>query len=247
MGRHLVKRKNRKNRKRQRPIQKELDPNYELQEVVDTVNFDEVNDMVEIHLNHESFDGIDFKTVRGKMIELVYAEAGNNLENWDSLTDEKQNIAVEWFTVPKSIRETVFESDEVEFEFGNKFYHKKSVKARTKRWNAIVGDIFSSIVSKTDKIEIIQDVLYATVPKINDVANTIVVNLFDYYVEFGMEGTEQGDGEAIYNYLDSTVGTSFELTGLRSKTFALNNYNGQPQTMATLCDRVMTKIRDGEY
>jgi len=247
MGKKLVKRKNIKNRKRQKPVQKELDPNFELQETIDSENFEEVTNIVEIHENHEAFNNIDFKIVREKIIELVYAKAGSNLENWNLLTSAEKDIAAEWFTIPKSVRETIFESDEVEFELGNKFFHKKSVKARTKRWNAIVADVFSSIVNKADKIEIIQDVLHANIPKINDVANSVTINLHDYYIEFGQEGTEKGDGEALYDYLDSTTGTSFELTGLRSKTFALNNYNGQAQTMTILCDRIMSKIRDGEY
>ena len=87
MGKKLVKRKNIKNRKRQKPVQKELDPNFELQETVDSENFEEVTNIVEIHENHEAFNNIDFKIVREKIIELS-KKIQDDLCNFE----EKKNI-----------------------------------------------------------------------------------------------------------------------------------------------------------
>lgn len=245
----IARRKNRKHKKKLIKRVDFVDPNYELQDVIDTVNFDEVDDIVELSEISDELDGIDAKTVRERLIELAQAKAGVNYENWGpALSSKEKEELVKWFAAPKVLRDTVFTTDDQQFEFGRKFFIKKSRAARQRRFDAILSDIFSSIKEKLDKLEIVQDIMHCEIAKINDAPNTVIVNLHDYYITFGAEGTEMGDGEGVYDYIDGTAGTTFENGGLRGKTsMVLENYNGSPQTMAELCDRVMGKIRTGKF
>lgn len=88
-------------------------------------------------------------------------------------------------------------------KYGNVF-HIFSVNCRRQRMNKCVSVIYNRL-QISDANEIINDV------KAN--------SLYDNYIDFGREGTLEGDPEGIFDYIESRVGTSYEDTGLASKSF----------------------------
>jgi hypothetical protein len=67
--------------------------------------------------------------------------------------------------------------------------------------------------------------------------------LFDLYKTQGVRGTKDGEsGEGLFDFLESTVGTSFETTGLRQQGYALKSgdYN-------IFINELMDVLRHGNY
>lgn len=92
-------------------------------------------------------------------------------------------------------------------------------------WNGFSDFHEPAVVSRTRRFRFASSIIYNTA--IPTAANIIInrfitpitansINLWTAYVEFGKQGTEYGDGgEYVMDYIHSTVGTSFELAGLR--------------------------------
>lgn len=66
---------------------------------------------------------------------------------------------------------------------------------------------------------------------------------FYKYIQFGLEGTVEGDPESLFDYILGRAGTSFDGIGLRQKPWT--PINGL--TMEQLTDLLITILKDGEY
>lgn len=69
-----------------------------------------------------------------------------------------------------------------------------------------------------------------------------IVDLINNYIFYGIEGTEKGDSAALYDFIQSTVGTIFETTGLSSLN--LTSWSG---TIPELVTQIMDIIENGNY
>ena len=66
--------------------------------------------------------------------------------------------------------------------------------------------------------------------------------MIDAYVNFGVEGSLEGDDVGLFDYLESRVGTPFENTGLLSK-----GYNVEGMTINEFSERLMDVLKNGNY
>ena len=160
----------------------------------------------------------DYKVLRNNLIVQVATEGFSNLS-----VDEKK-IASSHFAVSKTDRDTVHTIDE---QISNGIlFHKESTKARSDRRNAAEGEVYNRIQDGLEQADLMND----------------VTAMLDTYVNFGIEGTLEGDIEGLFDYLESRAGTSFETTGLLSKSYTVEG-----MTVAQLSAKLMDIFKNGNY
>lgn len=165
--------------------------------------------------------GIDFKKARAEIAVLVATTGFSNLS-----TDEKE-IASKWFTVSKTDRDTVH--SQAEQEANGLEYHCRSMSCRNDRITLAETLVYSRL-SPADAGEVIGDLR----------AEQVV----DEYIRHGLEGTESGDPEALYDYVEGTTGTKYAsggaLPGLAHKGFTPDS-----GTLADLVTDIMSALKNG--
>ena len=62
------------------------------------------------------------------------------------------------------------------------------------------------------------------------------------YINFGVEGTTEGDNEGIFDYIQSVSGSSYENTG-----FATKGYIPEGMTLQQLEDKLLNILKNGIY
>jgi len=61
---------------------------------------------------------------------------------------------------------------------------------------------------------------------------------------YGFEGSEEGDKDALFDYVLSRPGTAFENTGLASQSYVPIV---EGLTLLDVVNRIMSILRDGDY
>lgn len=106
-------------------------------------------------------------------------------------------------------------------------YHAKAVEARQTRTAYAVAEVHNRLPNNYQEV-------------VDDLING---NLFLTYVQFGREGTAQGDPEAITDYLNGTTGTTWAGAGLLQKGWTPEGL----ADMQALVDRIEAILIDGVY
>jgi hypothetical protein len=159
----------------------------------------------------------DYKKQRAELQNYVLTTG------FENLPQEEKEIASAHFVVEKADRDTVHSLD-TQIQHGLKF-HKRSVCSRRRREQRCVVELYNRL-DKADVDEIISE----------------TSSLIDNYVYRGREGTEVGDPEGIYDYMQAVSGTSFESTGLAAK-----NLVPYEMTLSGLVIKVMDILKNGNY
>lgn len=167
---------------------------------------------------HGYFLDKDYKLVRSHIISLVQATGFSNL------TAEEKDIACRDFCVSKADRDTVHTMEQ-QIANGIEF-HRRSIRARLDRKIAAEGEVYNRMSIASERSELIGE----------------VTNMTKDYIDFGVEGTLEGDAEGLFDYLESRVGTSFENTGFLSKTYTVEG-----MTVAQLSARLIDILKNGNY
>lgn len=145
---------------------------------------------------------VDARVFRGLMQRIDEIKGGA-----EYMTDSEKNACASAFAFSNPM-DTLTEVpdlwDRVWFGFSD--FHQPAIEARKRRFQFCSSIIYNCIDSAT-AAEIINKFVTPTVS-----GN---VNMWTSYVEFGIEGTEFGDAEAIIDYIESVVGTEFENNGLK--------------------------------
>lgn len=161
----------------------------------------------------------DYKKQREDLREYV------SLTGFANLPEEHKEVASKNFVVERADRDTIHTLEQ-QIEFGIEF-HKKSIACRKERQIRMMAELYNKL-SKSEYEEVITTMEENSLPQ--------------YYVDFGREGTEVGDEEGLYDYLQATSGTKFQETGLAAK-----NYSPVGTTMSGLVCDCMNIVKSGNY
>jgi len=139
--------------------------------------------------------GKDYKFVR----VLIYIQMMTI--GWENLSIAEKTICSRWFVVLGDKRIEVHTVEE-QIENG-KSHHEKSRQNRFDRHTACLMEVFNRL----DKLS----------------AQTVLMSLetnglLRLYIEYGIEGTLQGDITGIVDYINSVVGTPYENNGLMEES-----------------------------
>jgi len=165
------------------------------------------------------YNRFDYKRFRTSLATYVAAVGFANLSAADKL------VASAHFVVVKADRDTV--NTLAEQILNGRVFHSHSVDCRRTRTQCAESELYNQL-QKADC----------------DVAITDIVSsgLRDAYVEFGREGTVEGDPEGLFDYIEARAGTAYAATGLAAK-----GYTPVSGTLAALVTRVMDILKNGNY
>lgn len=163
--------------------------------------------------------GKDFKFYR-REIKLLYEET-----TWEALTTEEKKVLSRMFIVEKTKRDEVYTTEEQMYY--SRIFHKNSTESRQVRYSLVASMLFNNL-SKTDCFSVMDDIE----------ENHLMVN----YIHYGLEGVDKGDPEGIYDYINSTTGTSYASAGFNEKN--ITPVCGSKQCMI---DRAMQILEEGLY
>lgn len=162
--------------------------------------------------NWEKFwtvSGRDYKFMRAEVSALVVA-AG-----WSNLTTAQKAVASRLFVASKAQRDEIYTTEQ-QISLGL-LHHKASVESRTLRYAKASMEVYNRLSPSESKIVI------------ND-----VTEIGYRYMQYGIEGTVEGDPEGFFDYLEARTETTYTLTGLAAK-----GYTPSGMTLAELVTRLM--------
>jgi len=163
--------------------------------------------------------GKDYKYVREKIKNL----AANN--GWNNLTLNQKTIAANWFAVNQSKRSEIYTIEE-QVQLGLNF-HLSSIAARELRFRKASMEVYNRL-PKTEVDVIVQDIK-------ND-------NLAENYIQYGVEGTNSGDPAGLFDYVNATLGTIYQLTGI-----AAQDIHPIEITKQRLISKLIDIVKNGNY
>lgn len=134
----------------------------------------------------------DYKQARSDMkLKLVASGGFNNL-----LLDNKK-IVSSWFIVPKTDRDSVYSTLE-QIKLGE-VYHYYSKLARQLRLSKVLMFFYNILTNE----------------QINQVL-TLISTLATNYVDFGIEGTLEGNVEGLFDFIEARLNTSYQTNGVKT-------------------------------
>lgn len=137
----------------------------------------------------------DYKKHRKELIEYV-------TNNFSNMTVQELMYASAHFCTPKQVRDQFFTIEE-QIDLGMLF-NSRSTESRRLRWEKALVTLYN-YTSLVDAFLIGQDI------------ETPVFR----YLNYGLEGTSEGDTEGLFDYVTSTSGTVYETTGLTTKNIEM--------------------------
>lgn len=175
---------------------------------------------IENWAKYGSITGKDYKFVRHQIMVLA-ATIG-----WSSLSADEKLIAAQWFAVDKTSRNEVMTQEE-QVAAGVSF-HKGAVASRNARTDAAMLVLFNCL-EWTDVLEVVDDIESS--------------NMLYKYMEYGIEGTLEGDDPGLFDYMEARTSTPYETTGLAAKSYTTTSGS----TLAEIVTKVMSILKDGDY
>lgn len=154
--------------------------------------------------------GCDYKVIR-KAISVIAFVTG-----WANLSQSEKEIAAEYFAVGATERAEIFTDPQVHLQKGVEF-HRLSVAARQARVSTVEA-VFYSSMALTDA--------FTLVASMEIIANR--------YVNWGLE-TKSTDGvDALFDYINSNVGSIYEGAGIAESGITLITGETMPQFVTRL-------------
>ena len=140
--------------------------------------------------------GYDYKAIRSKVQVLAATTGFTNLS-----TPEKE-LTSQWFAVITADRDTIYTTEE-QILYG-KIFHQSSTACREDRIDRAISEIYNRLAT-SEIDELIDD----------------VSDLNRQYIESGREGTDEGDPEGLFDYIEGRATTTYasggSLPGLKHK------------------------------
>jgi hypothetical protein len=161
----------------------------------------------------------DYKFIRAK-IGKAAATSG-----WDQLSYQEKEIAARWFVVDATKRDEIYSTEE-QVCLGVHF-HKHSVESRAARYKVATSEIYNRL-SRPQQTVIVGQVEGSALPKL--------------YIQYGIEGTVEGDIPGLFDYLLGRENSPWEGSGLLQKSFVPSGIS-----MEQLVDNVMNVLVSGIY
>jgi hypothetical protein len=164
----------------------------------------------------------DYKTARVALYLSMISKGG-----WENLSPEEKIIASKWFIVGRSERNQVHSTEDQ--IINGLTYNSNSIRARKQRLTQCMMEVYNRLDDN----------------QIKSVMSTMDFSRTTYaYTEVGMEGVLSGDTvEGLFDYINSTSGTSWSSSGLRTQSYTPVGYDNCSQ----LSDRLLDILINGNY
>lgn len=195
------------------------------------VDYEDITSIANIY-NLGFNTGRDYKFVRTELMTAVWTKMQMNPANWVLLDNEEKLAAVKMFVVPAELRNTIMTLERQIIY--SKQWGLNSIKCREERFNDAIFEVYNRVSLENANIIGFQ---------LKNSVSTTNKDLKTSYIEQGVEGTLVGDPEGIFDYLNNTIGTSFENAGFRSFDWLPIGYNNMTELSLTL----LNILQNGKY
>lgn len=175
-----------------------------------------ISKLNDIHQNWKS-KYTDYKSARA---DMGYQVA---VSGWSNMTSIEKKIASQWFVVGAAQRNEVYTIEEQSLH--GKTFNANSIVARQKRYQAAVSEVYNRLQKS----------------EINVIISEIPTMSFSY-INYGREGTTEGDGEGFFDYLYGRSGSCYAGSGFINKPYAPSGLS-----MSGLTDKIMKVFKSGIY
>ena len=180
----------------------------------------------------------DYLQVRDRLLVEL-----NNI-SWSGLTNNEKDIVIEYYLRETSKDEVTMNTDKVTYLMTEKGYSQLQAQGTLiQSYSAYHLNEINSCAKRGNSEQ-----LYIVIAKhltIIDAADLIKIThtLFDLYKSQAIRGTDDGSaGEGLFNFLESTVGSSYETTGLEQQGYTLNTGD-----YTSFVSELMNVLRNGNY
>jgi hypothetical protein len=163
----------------------------------------------------------DFKFIRSNIIKIV------NSTGWVNLSLTEKQIAADYFACSQANQNEIYGIDQ-QINNGNSF-HLKSTESRKLRISKVISQLKNRLTK--EECEVI----------LNEVVG--VNFLLSKYIDFGEEGTLEGDSEGLFDYIESRPGTLYEFTGFINKSYIPVGFD----SMFSFSTFLMLTLKHGDY
>lgn len=164
--------------------------------------------------------------------------------SWSGLTNSEKDIVIDFYLKESNKSEEVANGEKVAYLMG--VHGLSLIEAKGKLISVYGPHHIKEIRSCYHRSN--SELLYKIIAKyltLVDAGDLIKIThkLFDLYKSQAIRGTEDGNaGEGLFNFLESTVGTSYETTGLEQQGYILNT-----GTYSEFIAELMGVLRYGNY
>lgn len=175
--------------------------------------------------------------LRDRILQLV------NTITWSSLNDAEKDIVISFNLRETAVDDATYNTNKITYLMGkgNSLEESKIILLKSYAEFHIKEVVACKKRSDSEKMyEIIAKYL-----QLSDAGDLIKIThkLFDLYKTQAIRGTEDGNaGEGLFNFLESTVGTSYENSGLEEQGYTLNS-----GTYTEFITELMGVLREGKY
>lgn len=167
-----------------------------------------------------------------------------DVNSWSGLTNEEKDIVIELYLQETNKTEEASNTEKVAHLMS--VHGLDLISAKGKLISVFGPHHIKEVASCSARANC--EKLYQVIAKYLSLADAgdlikITHKLFDLYKSQGIRGTEDGSaGEGLFNFLESTSGTSYETTGLEQQGYVLNT-----GTYADFINELMDVLRYGNY
>jgi len=175
--------------------------------------------------------------LRDRILQLL------NTITWSSLNDVEKDIVISFNLRETAVDDATYNTNKITYLMGkgNSLEESKIILLKSYAEFHIKEVVACKKRSDSGKMyEIIAKYL-----QLSDAGDLIKIThkLFDLYKTQAIRGTEDGNaGEGLFNFLESTVGTSYENSGLEEQGYTLNS-----GTYTEFITELMGVLREGKY
>ncbi len=166
----------------------------------------------------------------GKDYKYIRKEINSRVQTigWGNLTNDEKEIAVKIFcsAVSQSERAEVY-SEAIQRQL-SLLHFQAMQESRAMRYARSQAEAFL-FLSQAEQDVIITDVIAESVAQ--------------KYLSFGREGTESGDPEGLFDYINATTGTKYAVGGLGPLGIRAQSWTPYGRTLDQLCDDMLDILR----
>lgn len=204
--------------------------------VLDTNLYDDITS-IENWFSYGDLLCTDILQIRDRVREIL------DVTGWSGLTNAEKDIVITLFLKETNKADNVSDTEKVMYLMGRGY---SLAQAQSKLMQAYADYHIKEIIACTNRAN--SEKLYVVIAKYLSLADAsdlikITHKLFDLFKSQGIRGTLDGNvGEGLFNFLESTVGTSFETTGLTQQGYTLKT-----GTYSSFINELMDILRNGNY
>lgn len=178
----------------------------------------------------------DFKFIREQARIAGKALAGNNWENWNSLTTEEKDCLSSKFMIP----EIQYWSSTIYPHLMSQGFTTEDIQERVEAWDIL------STQSRSIRYEHARSYIANNIVEAKQILHEIVTQ-YNYHSLYtgGIEGTLEDNLQGLLDFIDGRAGTDFELGGVNEGLRHRSLTSAKSSTV--LADEIMTILKDGDF